>query len=334
MKQVIYIANAKSENIEIWHLHENGDMNLVQTILTNGQIQPINIIPEKNLLYAGIRPNNKIITYFINKNGELEKKDESFIPGQPNYISFNKTNEFLFCSSYHENCVSVSPLNKNGIPKNPIQIIHNIKGCHAAKINYKHNILFVTSLKEDCIYLYYLTTFGILKSTEQVFLKTIKKSGPRHIVFHPNQDFIYTVNELNGTIDVWKVKDINNTTYIKNIQNINILNSNCSPEVYWSSDIHITSCGRFLYASDRSFNTISLFHINKNYTITFCKSYNTEKKPRSFCIDLSNSYLIVAGEESNIFTIYSISKNTGELNKIKSYKTSDRPVWIIAHQLT
>ncbi|QCI21016.1 6-phosphogluconolactonase [Buchnera aphidicola (Hyperomyzus lactucae)] len=333
MRQVVYIANSESKNIEVWNLHQNGEMNLIQKTNTEGQVQPIKIIKNKNLLYAGISPDNKIFTYFIDKNGFLEKKNESSIPGKPNYISSNYNKKFLFCSSYHGNCISVSPLNKYGIPQDPIQIIYNIEGCHAAKINYKYNVLFVMSLKEDRIYLYYLTDFGILKNTEQKLLHTQAKSGPRHIVFHPNQDFIYTINELNGTIDVWKIYKINNITRVQKIQNVNILNNQCT-EKYWSSDIHITSCGRFLYASDRFFNTISLFHINQNNKkIVFYKSYQTEKQPRSFHIDFNNQYLIVAGEKSNKLVIYNISEKNGELKKNNTYNTGERPIWIVIHKL-
>ncbi|MCV5004165.1 beta-propeller fold lactonase family protein, partial [Escherichia coli] len=86
-----------------WNLYKNGEMSLIQKIKTDGEVQPIKIIKNKNLLYAGIGPNNKIITYSIDSNGFLEKKNESSIPGKPNYISFNDNKEFLFCSSYHSN---------------------------------------------------------------------------------------------------------------------------------------------------------------------------------------------------------------------------------------
>lgn len=335
MKQIVYIANSESKNIEVWNLYKNGQMNLMQKAKTDGNVQPIEIIKKNNLLYAGIRPNNQISIYSIDNNGFLEKKDENpMIPGSPNYISFNKNKQFLFCSSYHSNCISVSPLNKYGIPQNPIQIIHNIEGCHAAKMNNKYNVLFVISLKEDCIYLYYLTDFGILKNTEQKVIYTEKKSGPRHIVFHPNQDFFYTVNELNGTIDVWKISEKNNIVKVEHIQNVSILNDKISKS-YWSSDIHITSCGRFLYVSDRSLNIISLFHINKiNKKIIFFTSYATEEQPRAFCIDSDNKYLIVAGQQSNKFSVYSISCNTGELIKLNSYKTSNEPLWVLIHRIT
>ncbi|WP_295164463.1 6-phosphogluconolactonase [uncultured Buchnera sp.] len=328
MKQIIYIANATSENIEVWNLYNNGDMELIQKVQTNGQVQPISIIKNKNLLYAGIRPNNRIVTYCIDKNGLLAKKGESIIPGTPNYISFDSSKKFLFCSSYHANCISVSPLDENGIPKNPIQIIHNIEGCHASKFNSKYNVLFVTSLKNDCIYLYYLTDFGILKSTEQKLVYSQIKSGPRHIIFHPNQNFSYTINELNGTVDVWKIYEENNLLKVKNIQNTKLSN-NLIEKKYWSSDIHITMCGNFLYVSDRYLNSISLFHINKSdNTIVFFKKYDTEEQPRSFCIDGNNSYLIVVGQKSNKLSLYKIYQKTGELEKVNQYKTSEGPLWI------
>ncbi|QCI17112.1 6-phosphogluconolactonase [Buchnera aphidicola (Aphis helianthi)] len=334
MKKIVYIANSTSQNIEVWNLYQDGNMELIQKIDTDGQVQPINIIQNKNLLYAGVRPKNRIIVYTIKKNGNLEKISEVYIPGSPNYISFSANQKFLFCSSYHNNSVSVIPLNQDGIPKDPIQIIHNIQGCHAALFNVKYNILFITALKEDYIYLYYLTKHGILKSTEQKFIQTKFNSGPRHIVFHPNENFIYTINELNGTIDVWKIYVQKNIPMVQNIQNISLVEKHMVSNKYWSSDIHITSCGNFLYVSDRLLNSISLFHINKsNGKILFIKIYHTEIQPRTFCIDVNNKYLIVAGQKSNKFTVYSINKKTGDLNKLNTYFTGKEPLWILIHTI-
>ncbi|QCI23831.1 6-phosphogluconolactonase [Buchnera aphidicola (Macrosiphoniella sanborni)] len=333
MKKVIYISNSDSQSIEVWNLYNNGSIDLIQKVEIYSQVQPINIIKNKKLLYAGISKDNQIITFNIDKNGYLNKQHAISFPGKANYLSFDQNKKLLFCSSYHSNTLIVSRLDKNGIPHNPIQIICNIQGCHAAKVNYKYNVLFVTSLKEDCIYLYYLTDFGILKNTEQKILYTQKQSGPRHITFHPNQDFFYTINELNGTVDVWKIDNTKNTIQVKNIQNINIT-SNKLLKNYWSSDIHLTSCGRFLYVSDRYLNIISLFHIDSdNKKIIFIKSYPTELQPRSFCIDPDNQYLIVAGEKSNRLAIYDICKNTGELNQLNTYDTGHRPIWILVHSL-
>ncbi|QCI16538.1 6-phosphogluconolactonase [Buchnera aphidicola (Aphis craccivora)] len=331
MKQIIYIANSTGQNIEAWNLYQDGNMKLIHKVITHSQVQPINYIKNKSLLYAGVRPDNRIFVYSIKENGHLEKKGESRIPGSPNYISFSSDKKFLFCSSYHDNSISVIPLNENGIPKEPIQIIYNINGCHAALFNAKYNILFVTSLKEDCIYLYHLTKHGILKNTEQKLIQTKFSAGPRHIRFHPNEDFVYTINELNGTIDVWEIYIQKNIQKVKNIQNISIVENYIASNKYWSADIHITSCGNFLYASDRILNSISLFYINKNNgKLSFIKIYPTEIQPRTFCIDINNKYVIVAGQKSNKFTVYSIHEKTGYLKKLNTYSTGEEPLWTLA----
>ncbi|CAL4321941.1 6-phosphogluconolactonase [Buchnera aphidicola] len=333
MKEIVYIAIPDHNIIEVWNLCRNGILKLIQTVVTDGQVQPINMIKNKNILYAGIRPNNRIIMYSIKHNGLLKKIHESSLPGSPNYIAFDFNNKFLFSCSYHFNCMSISLLNKNGIVQNPIQTIYNIKGCHAAKVNKKYNVLLLTSLQADCINLYYLTNNNQIKSTEQKVIYTQKNSGPRHISIHPNQDFVYTINELNSTIDVWNLYHEKNMVKIKKIQTINLFSSQLN-KYCWASDIHITSCGRFLYAADRASNTIQLFYIRSdNNKIIFFKSYLTEEQPRAFCITWNNHYLIVTGQKSNTFTIYSISYNTGELRKLNTYNTRIGALWIKPYQL-
>lgn len=334
MKKIVYIANSVSKNIEVWILSQDGVMKLIQTVNTDAQVQPMNVIKDKNLLYAGVRSENRILVYTIKKNGCLEKKSETSIPGSPNYISFNANKKFLFCSSYHTNSMSVIPLNKDGIPTDPIQIIYDIQGCHAALFNMKYNILFVTALKEDCIYLYHSTKHGILKNTVQKFIQTQCNAGPRHIIFHPNENFIYTINELNGTIDVWEISIEENIPIVKNIQNISIIDNYMNTKKYWSSDIHLTSCGNFLYVSDRILNSISLFYINKNNgKLSFIKIYITEIQPRAFCIDSHNQYIIVAGQKSNKFTVYSISSETGHLKRLNTYSTGIEPIWALIYTI-
>ncbi|CAL4322626.1 6-phosphogluconolactonase [Buchnera aphidicola (Protaphis terricola)] len=334
MKQIVYIANSESQTIEVWKLYPDGKMEIIQTVHVDGNVQPINFIKSKNLLYVGVRPKNRILIYTIKKNGTLFKQGEKNIPGSSNYISFSPDKKFLFCSSYHHNSMSVIPLSQNGNPKNPIQIIHNINGCHSALFNTKYNVLFITSLKEDTIYLYYLTKYGILKNTQQKYIQTKYNSGPRHIVFHPNQDFLYNINELNGTIDAWKIYIKEKIVQVKHIQNISIVKNHIITNKYWSSDIQITSNGNFLYVSDRILNNITLFNINKkNGKIILIKHYPTEIQPRTFCIDKYNKYILVAGQKSNKFTIYKIDINTGNLEKLNRYSTGKEPLWIITYPI-
>lgn len=38
---------------------------------------------------------------------------------------------------------------------------------------------------------------------------TVEGAGPRHMVFHPNQQYAYVVNELNSSVDVWELHNPN-----------------------------------------------------------------------------------------------------------------------------
>jgi 6-phosphogluconolactonase len=48
---------------------------------------------------------------------------------------------------------------------------------------------------------------GFLAAQEPAEVTTVEGAGPRHMVFHPNQQYGYCVNELNSSVDVWELKD-------------------------------------------------------------------------------------------------------------------------------
>lgn len=63
------------------------------------------------------------------------------------------------------------------------------------------------ALKQDRICLFTLSDDGFLSAQEPAEVTTVEGAGPRHMVFHPNQQYGYCVNELNSSIDVWELKD-------------------------------------------------------------------------------------------------------------------------------
>jgi len=329
MKTIIYVATPGSRQIQVLKISKNFNLKIIQILNTDGEIQPIFVF--ENRLYAGIRPVHCIITYNIKTDGTLEKIGESPIPGSPNYLSLDKKKRFLFCASYRMGCLSVSRINELGIPTCPIQIIHNIDGCHYCNTGPDNTQLFVTSLKKNCIYLYSLTEYGLLLENTPYKLNTHQGSGPRHMDFHPNKKYAYSINELNSTIDVWKLKS--NDTPIASIQNISIL-----PKQYnykpWAADIHVHPSGSYVYACDRTASLISIFSIDKNNNkLKKIGFFSTEKQPRSFSISPNGQYLVVAGEISNSITLYTISDDVFYFQEKKKIKIEKRPVWVHIHQL-
>ncbi|XBC39516.1 MAG: beta-propeller fold lactonase family protein [Buchnera aphidicola (Chaetogeoica yunlongensis)] len=328
MKQIIYISLATTKEIEVWKLHDDFSLTLLQKISLPGEPQPILILKSKKLLYVGLRPNFGIYSYTIQSNGTLKEQSSAILPGSPNHFEIDITEKFLFSSSYHFNCISVTPIDFSGNPQPFIQVINNIHGCHASKINDQNNTLFVSSLHKNRIYIFDFIKKGILLTNKYNFVITHANFGPRNLEFYKHKNWLFSINELNGSIDIWFFNQQKKT--IELMKNINIL-SDKNTKKAWSSDLSLSSCKKYLYASDRTENTISIIKINKD--IKKVKKINTVKtelkQPRTFHINSTGENLFIIGEKSHNFSIYKISQATGCLELKNTQSTIGlRPVWI------
>ncbi|CAL4321071.1 beta-propeller fold lactonase family protein [Buchnera aphidicola] len=325
-KYIIYVSIPKENIIEVFKKKKKNIIK-IQEIYTNGEVQPLKISYKKKLIYAGVRKHPRIITYHIKKTGLLKKIKETQTFGNPNHISLDLSEKYLFNSSYSSNSLTCHQLNKNGMPKKIYTIKKNILGCHSSIFHFQSKILFFTSLKEDKIFFEDIKNITKKKKKEIYYIKNTDKSGPRHMDIHPNQKYLYILNELNNTISIFNIEKIFNKKDFHLIQTIDILPNFSGKK--WAADIHISPCGNFLYTCERTSNSISLFQINqKNGKLKLIKVYNTEIQPRSFNIDEKGKYLIISGQKSNSISIYKINKNFGLLEIRKRFKTKKEPLWI------
>lgn len=101
--------------------------------------------------------------------------------------------------------MSVTPL-IDGLPGETVTVVEGLEGCHSANISPDNRTLWVPALKQDRICLFNLSDDGYLAAQEPAEVTTVEGAGPRHMVFHPNQQYGYCVNELNSSVDVWELK--------------------------------------------------------------------------------------------------------------------------------
>lgn len=109
-------------------------------------------------------------------------------------------------------------------------------------------------------------------------LKMDSEAGPRHLSFHPHRQWIYVVNELNSTVSLIK-KDESGFTLKSSFTTL--------PENYTeentSADIHISSDGKFLYASNRGHNSIAIFSIETDGELLLLGHELTREWTKKFC---------------------------------------------------
>ncbi|MEZ5043952.1 MAG: lactonase family protein [Saprospiraceae bacterium] len=154
-------------------------------------------------------------------------------------------------------------------------------------------------------------------------------AGPRHLDFHPKSSWVYVVNELNHTIEVFHYTTI--LAPFERKQTISTLSEGSQAQAYPGA-IKVHPNGRFLYASNRGQteeeNSIAMYQIDaENGQLTFLGVQSVNGSfPRDFEIDPSGKFLLVANQKSNNVVVYTINLETGTLEETELDYEINTPV--------
>lgn len=242
----------------------------------------------------------------------------------PCYIATDKTGKWIVTGNYSSGNLAILPANSTGLEKATAVIQHTGKGgdakrqagphVHATVFSKDNRFLFVSDLGIDKVMIYHFDEqTGTIKPTQQGFVQTVPGSGPRHIVFSPNDKFAYLIEELTGTISVYRYNSKKGT--LNAVQNISTVPPGFKGYP-GSADIHLSADGKFLYASNRGdANNIAIYKVNKRKGTIAVIGYQPVlgKAPRNFSIDPSGKYLLSANQDSDEIVIFLRNKRTGLL---------------------
>jgi len=151
-------------------------------------------------------------------------------------------------------------------------------------------------------------------------------SGPRHLLFSPDNRHLHCLNELDGSIDVFAFDAVAGT--LACTQSISMLPAGYAAKP-WAAELRATPDGRFLYATDRTASSIAAFTVDtSNGRLTLIDHYPTETQPRGMGVAPSGRWLIAAGQLSNRLTVYAIDPDSGRLRAVHSEATGLDPICV------
>lgn len=255
----------------------------------------------------------------------------------PCYISIEQTGRFALVANYSSGSVAMLPIHADGQLGAATDVIqHSGSSVHPERQTgpHAHCILpdpanrfaVAVDLGLDKLLIYEMDLeHGRLRKHGQVQLQP--GAGPRHLTFHPNGKYAYLVNELNSTVTGFHY-DAENGTFAE-LQTVPTLPTDFTGENL-CADIHISSNGRFLYASNRGHDSIVFFLIDASTgNLTYQDHISTGgKEPRNFAIDPSGSFLLAANQKSNTIVTFHIHPVTGKLSTTGRVANVSMPVCV------
>lgn len=333
-----YTNPGKSEGIYVYEFDsETGKF--IYKNQASGISNPSYLTASKNgkFIYAVNEVDNGTLSAFTfdQESGALKLiNSKPSLGSAPCYVSVDSDNEFVFVGNYGQGNFAAYAVSSDGALGDAVQVIQDSGGSlntsrqegphvHSTILSPDEKFLVVSDLGTDKISVYKFDVKNKKRPLEVIdppYTIPEPGGGPRHLDFHPNGKFVYSLMEMTGHIVAFSY----NEGKIKNIQKISILAPGFKGDV-GAADIHLSPDGNFLYASNRGdANDISIFSVNSSTgKLSFVGRHSSlGKTPRNFVIDPSGRFLLVANQNSNNIVVLKrdtktgLLRNTGEQIKV------------------
>lgn len=295
-----------------------------------GNPGPLCLNRNETVLYAGLRTGNAIASFRINKQtGILTLLNTVPAPDNAVFLSPDRTGNFLLAAHYNCGKAGIFAVENTGaLRDSSLQIITGFVNPHAIMAAPDNKVVYVTDKSGDRIFFYdFDENTGRLTPRAIPFYETKKGIQPRHLAFLNEKNLLYVVNEESNSLSTYAICACDSVLRLLNQV------STIPPDFHGlgkCADLHLSPDKKFLYLSNRGHNSIAVYRIDEVTGIPDFKNwYTTIPNPRTFALDATGRYLIVAGESSNKIQLFRRNTKTGALHSVQVLDTGEMPSWIL-----
>ncbi|MBV6647110.1 MAG: lactonase family protein [Cyclobacteriaceae bacterium] len=333
--------------VSSWGEEEKEGIGIYQWNAADGSLNSVSKVSDiKRSSYLTVDEDSKML-YTVNQdglhsfeidqaNGSLKKLNSVPLTGRGGcYISLSNDQRFLLVAYYSTGSVSSYKLNNDrSIGKEVSRKQHQGSSVNQERQESAHAhmilpapkgpLIFVPDLGMDQVMAYKIVDDGVFSKAPIASATLTPGYGPRHMAFHPNNQFAFVLAELTGHVVSFGMDLERGLTHL--IDTVSIL-----PEEFTdfnkSADIRITPNGQYLYASNRGHNSLAVCEVDA--TSGQLKFLGTKSCggdwPRAFAIDPTGRYILVANKRSNTISVFEIDYDTGFFTEISTIPTVAAP---------
>lgn len=335
-----YTRNSDSEGIYYLKIDKKAKIKELKLLAKSDNPSYLSFSPDKQFVYAVNEhgEDSEVSAFrFDMASKELHLINKVSAAGaDPCYITSSE--KHVFIANYSSGSISVFQRNGDGSLSEAIQVLEHSRmhygnnrfgpsNAHQIIFSPDSNYLYSTNLGTDRVIRYSYEKEGekeVLKHIDELPVK--KLSGPRHMEFSSDGQFLYLIHEHDASLTVMEVADNGSLNIIEETTVVTD-----SSKENGGADIHLSVDNNYLYASNRGENNdISLFKIEADGKLKLLNQYSVAGKgPRNFIITSDNKSLIVANQHSNNIVVFKKSVKSGKLKKRKREIEMAAPVCLL-----
>ncbi len=172
---------------------------------------------------------------------------------------------------------------------------------------------------------------GMLTPNDPAAVSLPPGDGPRHFAFHPNGRWFYSIQEEGSNIVLFDYDaEKGRLTSRQTISSLppGFAGSNFCSEILVSAD------GRFVYAGNRLHDSIAIFAVGENGTLTYAgEEWTRGDYPRSFAFDPTGQFLYCCNQRADHIAVFRANKETGGLKFTGHFVPVGNPSIIVFREL-
>ena len=257
---------------------------------------------------------------------------------RPFHVAVSDDGKTLLAANYATGSCASIPINEDGSLKEAVSFFqHEGTGTneerqegphsHSCNLSPDNRFVYVPELGIDKVMIYQLDWENSkLKENNPAFLSVAPGEGPRHLTFHPNSRFAYLINELGNRVEVFEYNKENGA--LTQVQKISTLPEDFK-EFSKSAEVRLHPNGKFLYASNRGHESISIYSVNtENGELGLLGFQKVPAHPRHFNFDPTGKFMLVAGMDDDKIEVFEINPETGLMDTTGNSVCLGKPVCI------
>ena len=337
-----------------------GELTLVDLAAAAPNASWLSLDPSGRFLYAANEVANfagntgSVSAYAVDRlNGKLKLLNVLSSEGAgPAHLSVDLSGKYVFVANYAGGNVAVLPILPTGalgaatyvhrdtgslgptIPSTaPAGSFafsgHDKPHAHMIHVDPGNRFVLQTDLGQDRIYVSHLdpATGKLSPVADAPFVALPPGDGPRHFTFHENGRWFYSLQEEASTVVFFHFDPAAGSLHAE--QTISTLPPGFKGTSF-TSEILLSSDGRFLYAANRLHDTIAIFSVGREGRLTYSGETSTRGDyPRHIQFDPAETFLYSCNQRSDSIASFRVDRKTGQLTFTGQYTPVGSPACII-----